>query len=67
MVLSVYVDDIIITRDDEEKIKRMKGYLAKEFEIKDLRHLKYFLEIARSSKIIYFSQRKYIFDLFEKI
>lgn len=31
----MYVDDIIIIRDDEEKIKWMKHYLAKEFEIKD--------------------------------
>lgn len=69
MVLSVYIDDIIITRDDEEEIKQMKDYLAKEFEMKDLKHLKYFIgmEITRSSKRIHILQIKYTLDLFKEI
>ena len=39
----MYVDDKILTRDyDEEKVS-LKNLLAKEFEIKDLGHLKYIL------------------------
>ena len=43
MALIVYVDDIIVTGNDEEEIQRLKTYLSNEFEIKDLGSLKYFL------------------------
>jgi hypothetical protein len=36
----VYVDDIVITRDDEEEILQLKGKLGKKFEVKDLEQLK---------------------------
>ncbi|KAL5743969.1 hypothetical protein ACOSP7_026835 [Xanthoceras sorbifolium] len=54
-VLIVYVDDIVLTGDYEEEIPRIEIVLAKEFEIKDLGNLKYFLgmEIARSKKGIF--------------
>ncbi|RVW79952.1 Retrovirus-related Pol polyprotein from transposon RE2 [Vitis vinifera] len=64
-IIIVYVDDIILTGDHEEKIDLLKKLLTKEFEIKDLGNLKYFLgmEIARSKKSIAVSQRKYVLDL----
>ncbi|RVW27735.1 Retrovirus-related Pol polyprotein from transposon RE2 [Vitis vinifera] len=54
--------------DHEEKIDLLKKLLTKEFEIKDLGNLKYFLrmEIARSKKGIAVSQRKYVLDLLNK-
>nr|CAN77622.1 hypothetical protein VITISV_017875 [Vitis vinifera] len=45
----MYVDDILVTSNDSEKLSNLKTYLAVEFEIKDLGTLQYFLciEVAR--------------------
>ncbi|GKB49869.1 ribonuclease H-like domain-containing protein [Tanacetum coccineum] len=45
IVLLVYVDDIIITGNNETKIYNFKEYLSSKFKIKDLDKLKYFLGI----------------------
>lgn len=59
------MDGIVITRDDATRIQSLKQLLSKEFEIKDLGHLRYFfgMEVARSKKRISVSQRKYVLDL----
>ncbi|CAA7399927.1 unnamed protein product [Spirodela intermedia] len=64
-VLLVYVDDIIITGNDEGEIQNLSNCLAQEFDVKTLGRLKYFLgiEVAYSSKGIFISQQKYITDL----
>ena len=64
-MLIVYVDDIILTSDDSLELERLKKALTREFEIKDLSPLRYFLgmEFARSKKGIFIFQRKYILDL----
>jgi Reverse transcriptase (RNA-dependent DNA polymerase) len=64
-ILVVYVDDIVLTGNDSVEMKRLKASLAKEFEIKDLGELRYFLgiEVARSKKGVVLSQQKYVLDL----
>ena len=63
--LIIYVDDMIITEDDREEIANLKKRLFQKFEMKDLGRLKYFLgiEVLRSNKGIFISQRKYVLDL----
>ena len=52
VILIVYVDDMILTHDDIGKLEVLKKYLAREFEVKDLGTLRYFLsmEFARIRK-----------------
>ena len=67
-ILIVYVDDIILTSDDGGELQVLKKFLAREFEIKDLGPLQYFLsmEFARSKKGIFVSQRKYVLTLLDE-
>lgn len=44
-ILVVYVDEIVITGDDDEEIMCLEGTLARIFEVKDLGCLHYFLGI----------------------
>ena len=61
----MYVDDIVITRNDMAGISSLKSFLHGQFHTKDLRMLKYFLgvEVMRSKCGILLSQRKYVLDL----
>ncbi|KAJ9553092.1 hypothetical protein OSB04_017137 [Centaurea solstitialis] len=63
--LIIYVDDMIITGNDEEEMSKIKTNLFTEFEMKDLGRLKYFLgiEVLRSKQGIFICQKKYILDL----
>lgn len=61
VVLLVYVDDIILTGNDESELNNVKIFLKSQFLIKDLGELKYFLgiEVLRTEKGICLNQRKY--------
>ncbi|XP_057494217.1 uncharacterized mitochondrial protein AtMg00810-like [Actinidia eriantha] len=67
IIISVYVDDIIITGDDATGIVQIKHGLRRSFDIKDLGPLRYFLgfEVARTSQGISFFQRTYSLDLLQ--
>ncbi|GJR61685.1 ribonuclease H-like domain-containing protein [Tanacetum coccineum] len=65
IVLLVYVDDIVITRNNLFEIEKFKLFLKSKFQIKDLGKLKYFfgIEVLDNKDGIYLSQRKYCLEL----
>uniref|UniRef100_A0A803LBA1 Integrase catalytic domain-containing protein n=1 Tax=Chenopodium quinoa TaxID=63459 RepID=A0A803LBA1_CHEQI len=64
-IILAYVDDLLITSDNLEEIERVKKNLDKEFTIKDLGELRFFvgIEIDRNENGIILNQRKYILDI----
>lgn len=68
-ILIIYVDDMIITGDNLEEIEKLEKGLSREFEMKNLGGLKYFLgiEVARNKHNICLSQRKYVLDLLAEV
>ena len=63
--LIVYVDGMVVIGNDPDERKALQSYLSREFKMKDLGHLKYFLgiEVSRFDKGIFLSKRKYALDL----
>ena len=61
ILLLLYVDDMIITGDNLSGNQELKDFLSQQFEMKDLRHLNYFLglEITHSTNGLYITQVKY--------
>ena len=66
--LIMYVDDMVVTGNDLDERKALQSYLSSEFKMNGLGHLKYFLEIevSRSDKGIFLSQRKYALHLLQE-
>lgn len=62
------MDNIIVTGYYEKEQQLFGEHLTKEFEIKTLGKLKYFLgiEVSHSKKGIFISQQKYIIDLLQE-
>ncbi|VVA39230.1 PREDICTED: Retrovirus-related Pol poly from, partial [Prunus dulcis] len=67
--LIIYIDNMIVTGDDQAEIESLQKYLAFEFEMKSLGDLKYFLgiEVARFKHGIFLSQKKYVLDYLQKL
>ncbi|CAN6563652.1 unnamed protein product [Malus baccata var. baccata] len=69
VVLLLYVDDIILTCSSSTLIDDVIVELTKEFDMKDLGQLSYFLglQVSYQSGGLFVSQSKYIKDLLNKV
>lgn len=69
MYMLIYVDDIIIISSAETATSRLISQLQKDFAIKDLGDLTYFLgiEISQCHDGLLLTQRKYIGDLLGRL
>lgn len=68
LLVLLYVDDMIITRDDEAEISRLRNDLAVRFEMKNLGEIGCFLglEVEKSDQRYFLSQRRYAKNLLER-
>ena len=66
--LVVYVDDVLMTGNNESYIASIKKELRKSFEMTNLGYVRYYLgiEVTQHLKSIFLSQKKYIGDLLSR-
>ncbi|XP_062114249.1 uncharacterized mitochondrial protein AtMg00810-like [Humulus lupulus] len=66
-VFLVYVDNFIITGDDEAEIRQTKENLSVRFQMKELGELKHFLglEVDRTEEGLFLCQQKYAKELLQ--
>ena len=67
-IVLVYVDDLIITGDDEAEVYQTKENLTVRFLMKELGELKHFLELEvdHTKEGLFLCQQKYAKDLLQK-
>jgi len=68
LIVCLYVDDLIFTRNDSVMFDDFKKSMMDEFEMSDLGKMHYFLdlEIVQSDDGIFVSQKKYVQKLLDK-
>ncbi|GAA0162208.1 transmembrane signal receptor [Lithospermum erythrorhizon] len=61
IIVSVYVDDLIYTGNDDQLITEFKRSMLREFDMTNLGNMSYFLriEVKQSEKGVFINQRKY--------
>ena len=70
VILSLYVDDILIARNSKEYILEIKGWLSSKFEIKDMGEATYILGVKiskdQTKKLVPLSQEQCIKKILER-
>jgi hypothetical protein len=68
LIVSLYVDDLIFIRNNEDMFERFKESMKKEFAMSDLGKMKYFLgvEVIQDHYGIFINQKKYAHEVLER-
>ena len=68
VVLSLYVDDMLVTGNDSRMLQNFKVEMEKVFDMSDLGYMHYFLgmEVHQENNGIFLSQKKYAQDILKK-
>ena len=68
VIILVYVDVLIITSENNEKIQRIRGNLSICLQIKEFGELKHMfsLEVDKTNEQLFLCQKKYVKDLLKK-
>nr|KYP63531.1 Copia protein [Cajanus cajan] len=68
LIVSLYVDDLLVTGDDTKLVEEFKQEMMQAFEMTDLGHMTYFLgiEIKQSVNEVFICQRKYAKEILKK-
>jgi hypothetical protein len=68
MVISLYVDDMLVTESNVKLLAEFKREMQDVFELSDLGIMNYFfgMEIHQCNSGIFVSQRKYVVDILKK-
>ena len=68
LIVCLYVDDLIFTRNDESMFRKFKHSMMTEFDMTNLGRMSYFLglEVLQTSEGISISQWKYTQEVLER-
>ena len=68
VIVSLYVDDLIVFGNDELMIVEFKDSMKREFDMTDLGRMRYFLglEVLQKSNGIFISQHKYALEVLKR-
>jgi len=68
LIMSVYVNDLIFTGDDEQMMLEFKQSMMRVFDMTDLGRIRFFLgiEVLQQTNGIYICQRKYTLEVLKR-
>ena len=68
LIVSVYVDDLILTRDDKDMMSDFKSSMMRVFDKTDLGRMRFFLgiEVLQKPDGIFIRQRKYAMEVLKR-
>ena len=69
LIVSVYVDDLILTRDDKDMMSDFKSSMMRVFDKTDLGSMRFFLgiEVLQKPDGIFIRQRKYAMEVLKRL